>query len=384
MLNEEFVTYFIKNYLWDLMYDSLELPNISFNFKEDEAKKYLNNIIINNMDYMFNKMNMIYDGLNKINYNKPVMEISNYKLFFNSLDNLIKSLHNIYKNECFVSNDDTIYTFQSLPKYIWLRMTPDNFKNPEKFLLKNIEMINNNTFNEYYNDIGLLFNIDDYYRIRFRNKLAHTYDEENKELLFYIESKYSERYYLPIIRYGIYKSNNKSICEIGSIQKKYKSADNDLEIINIFRNNINMDVPRYYKKNIEPNKLISLLLFIKLLQDKNINIISIPSMYVLDYEYHQKRDKVLIDMFNSRWSKYNINLDPEGYKKGLILHNKDIGKVDLISENKTTSFIRLFERLIYQIPNIEILEYPNELSSYMTIKIPENTINNNLIKKLIK
>ena len=155
MINEKFIIYFIKNYLYDLMYDKYELSNISFNFKEDEAKKYINNLIINNMDYMFNKMNMVYDGLNNIDYNKPIMEINDYKLFFELLEKIINSLHNIYKNKCFIKDDDTIYTFQLLPKYIWLRMTPDDFKNPEKFLRKNLEMINNHVFDEYYNDIGI-------------------------------------------------------------------------------------------------------------------------------------------------------------------------------------------------------------------------------------
>ena len=57
---------------------------------------------------------------------------------------------------------------------------------------------------------------------------------------------------------------------------------------------------------------------------------------------------------------------------------------EFISKTKTTDFIRLFDRLVYHFPNIDITNYPNELSSFMNLKI--NSLDNarGNARKLIK
>ena len=379
---EMIIKFIIDNYLYEIMYDDIEVPNISFYFKEKEAVEVINKIILDNIEFKFREKNKIYDGINIINYDNPVIEVSNYKLFFESINKLVYSLYNIYKNKCFVEDDKTILSFQSLLKYIWLRMTPDDFKNPENFLIKNINMLNNEIFDEYYNNDGLLLDIDDYYSINYANRLSSTFDEENKEILFYFNSKYNEKNYLPVLRYGIYKKDNKNVCEIGSIQNKYHVDNIDLDIVNDYRKSLNKNVNNYLKSNIEPKKLLSLMLFIKLLQTYNIYDIYIPSMYVLDYDFHLIWEKNKNDLFYSVWSDYKKRLYPKEYKEELDNHLKNIDKVDLISRNKTTDFIKLFERLMYHIPSIEIVEYPNEVSNYMKINTSNCKISDEYIRKL--
>ena len=50
-------------------------------------------------------------------------------------------------------------------------MTPDDFKNPENFLLKNIEMLENKTFNNYYKFDGKMISLNDTYDINFKNRI---------------------------------------------------------------------------------------------------------------------------------------------------------------------------------------------------------------------
>ena len=107
-------------------------------------------------------------------------------------------------------------------------------------------------------------------------------------------------------------------------------------------------------------------------------------MYVLDYDYHRIWEQNDINIFKSKWSNYLINLYPDDYEKELEEFNKKINKVDLISKNKTTDFIKLFERLMYHFPDIEILEYPNELSSYMKLDISNCKSIDNFVKQLKK
>lgn len=381
---KEIAKFFIINKMYEIMYDNNEIPNISFHFKEQEAIDLINNIINENIECSFNKLCKIYDGINNVNYNNPVIEVNNYKLFFLLLNDLTISLYDIYKNKTNLKNDDSILYFQSLLKYIWLRMTPDDFKNPELFLLKNVKMLKNCTFDEYYNKNGLLIELDDNYRVYYNNNLASPFDEENKAIEFFIGSRYLETYYLPVVRYGIYQKDNKTICEIGSIQNKYLKDNIYLDIINDYRKKLNKGVPGELKVGVEPKKLLSLLLFIKLLQENGIYNISIPSLYVLDYDFHSIWEQNEINIFKSKWSNYLINLYPDEYEKELEEFNKKINKVDLICKTKTTDFIKLFERLMYHIPDIDIIEYPNELSSYMRIKLPENNSTEKIIQKIIK
>ena len=381
---ESIAEFIINNYLYDLMYDDFDMPNISFNFKEKEAVEFINSIINKNIEKNFNKKYKIYDGINNVDYNNPVIEIANYKLFFESIDKLAKSIYNLCNYKVKSDKKINYLSFNSLIKYLWLRMTPDDFKNPEDFLLKNIEMTQNSIFDKYYNSDGFLIDLDDERQVFFKNKVTSSFDEENKELLFYIKTKNNEKDYLPVIRYGIYKENNENICEIGSVQSFHRVYNDNYKIVNCLRNKINKNIPGDLKNNVEPKKVLSLLFFIKLLQDNNIYKISIPSMYVLDYDFHKIWYQNDYDVFLSKWTDYRKELYPDQYEEEKYVYSNQLSKIDSIIENKTIGFIHTFERLMYHIPEIEIIEYPNEVSSYMRLRIPKENSIDNVIKILKK
>lgn len=378
------IKFFIDNCFYDLLYDENEMPNISFDFKEEEARDAINKIIIENIEVKINEKDKIYKAINNVDYNKPVVEIKDYKLFFYSINKYVCTLYNTYMNNCYNDENRVLFTFQLMLKYIWLRMTPEDFKNPENFFIKNIEMIENNTFNEYYNNDGILLKLDDKYQVGVRNRFASTFDEENKEIELYIKSNDNEKDYLPVIRYGIYKKDGKTICEIGSIQTKNHIDDTKLEVVNDYRRELNRKVPGELKQNVEPRKVLALILFIKLLQDNNIDEISIPSMYVLDYDFHYIMERNDDDVFNSHWTDYLINLYRDEYEIELHKHLNTVNKVDIICNNKSTDYIKLFERLLYHLPDIKIIEYPGEVSNYMRISLPKYNITQGIVKKLKK
>ena len=379
---ESIIKYIIDNYMYDILCDDNEVPNISFDFKEEEAKKVINKIILENIENNINQKNTIYNCINFVDYNNPIVEVHDYRLFFVSLFEIISAIHDEYNAKCWFKNSDRLY-FNMILRYIWLRMTPEDFKNPEDFLIKNIEMIRNDIFDEYLNEDRYMFSIDDDNQIWFRNRFSSSFDEENKEMMFYVKNKDNDIYNLPVVRYGIYHSDNKLVCEIGSIQNKTTNHIKN-KIVDNCRKELNRGVPGVLKKNVEPKKLLSLILFIKLLQENNINEISVPSMYVLDYDFHRILEKSINDVFYSKWSDYLINLYKEEYEMELNKHLSIINKVDIICENKSTNFIRLFERLMFHLPDIKILEYPDEISNYMKLSIPSNDITNDVIRKLKK
>ena len=381
---ENIIKFFVNNSFYELMYDNVEIPNISFDFKEKEARDLINKIILENIEFRIEEKDKIYNGINNVNYDNPVIEVHDYKLFFYAINKYIYTLYNTYMNKCHIDENKSIFTFQLALKYIWLRMTPDDFKNPENFILKNIEMLENKTFNDYYNMNGFLFDINNDYKIYFKNRITSTFDEESKEIEFFVASKFLEFDYLPVVRYGIYKKDNKTICEIGSIQNKNQIDDEKLDIVNDFRKKINKNVPGYLKENVEPRKLLSLILFIKLIQEYNVDEISIPTMYVLDYDFHEIWEQNKKDVFYSKWSDYLIKLYPEDYIKELNEFEKSINKVEFICKNKSTDYIKLFERLSYHIPDIKIIEYPGEVSNYMRLSLPKYNVTEEIIKRLKK
>lgn len=374
---------FILNIMPTIMFDIYEIPNVSFVFKEQEGKEYVLNVIKSHIENHLLEKQRLYENISNPDYSKMIIEISNYKLFF---ENIYKLYYSYLKS---INKIDIPYDleFISLFKYVWLRMVPEDFCNVEKFLLKQIKFFEDNTFID--NDIRNVYKKIDDYNINLESRISKHYDEAPKEMLFTI-SKDKNEISLPLIRYGIYQNKNDKICEIASIQNvmqidDYVSDNTFVKKINKLRYKFNEGVNKSLVDDVEPKKLMSLVLFIKLLNDNSINVIHVPSFYVLDYEFHEKRNNIIRDLFNCEWSSFNQDKYPIQYKNALKDYYSEVDKQDLISANKSTNFIHLFERLFYHITDIDIIEYPNEVSSYLKFRINSlDRINNEYVKKLIK
>lgn len=397
-VTREFIVYSMD----ELLFND-QIPNICFEFKENEAvefiEKILNDFVIKN-DYFHEKSKKIIDNIKQKEYkdNIPVMIISNYKEFFDLLRQIYEKDIELFFRRTNYSGFP-VYEKDNLFKQIWLRMTPEDFNNPEDFLRKQALMIKDETFYKFDDEtyLGNLSFLDNNI-ICAKNGIARTWDENFREFQFIIYDKkhyYNNElfirphYTLPVIRYGIYEKDNKKICSIGSIQNKNYEEDEEKKLkrqINKKKYKINKEINDDELLAVEPNSILSLSLFINLLHQEGIIDIEIPGMYVLDYEYHEKRNKIILKEFEKKWNdKKRKERNPEVYQQDLKYLNKNYGKQDLISEIKTERFIRIFQRILHHFPNGKINSYPGEIDNLLHINIPiirdKNEINGDILKE---
>lgn len=389
---------FITNTLYKILF-SEELPNFKFNFREDEAITFVEKTL---QDYrnqfrdesfikeLEDKHKRIVQAIKqKFNDNitQPVMIISNYKKFFELLRQFYERDIELY----FLRTKMTgfpVYEKDNCFEQIWLRATPDDFNSPEEFLRKQVDMIRDRTLEKYDKEtyLGKLVLLDDNV-ICIKNGIARIWDENSREVEITI---YDKKYYnntelfnrphyaLPVIRYGIYEKDGKKVCYIGSIQSKSQSlVDKELyEKQDINRNinrkkyKVNSGVPEEYKDKVEPKSILALSLFINILNKEGIMDFEIPCMYVLDYEYHERRNRKLLEDFNKEWTEERKDREPSLYKEEVYYLERNYNKQDLISEIKTEGMIRKFERVLYHYPNGKIKSYPGEVDSFFHFSIP--------------
>jgi len=277
----KFITYTMYNILFDEDY-----PNFKFDFREEEAIKFIENTLKQYRDQYddvaLKKLleekheKILHTIKNKCRDNtmQPVMVISNYKEFFE----LLRQLHERVIELFFQATPDScigfqVYEMNNYFENIWLRMNPEDFNNSEEFLRKQVGMIKDTTLSEYDSEtcLGKLECLDN--NILFiKNGIANNWDENSREIQIRIYDKkhyhndelwVKPHYKLPLIRYGIYEKNGRKVCHIGSIQserisvldKEIDSMDEDKKRMNNKMNRvkykINNNVPIEYKEKVE-------------------------------------------------------------------------------------------------------------------------------------
>lgn len=396
---------FIVYSMYELLFSN-EIPNIGFEFKENEAiefiEKVLNNFV-SEYDCLYKEAKKIINNIKQKEYknNIPVMIIKNYKEFFELLRQIYEKDIELFFRRINRSGFP-VYEKDNLFKQIWLRMTPEDFNNPENFLRKQALMIKDETFYKFDNEtyLGELSFLDNNI-ICAKNGIARTWDENFREFQFIIYDKkyyhnyelYNRSHYLlPVIRYGIYERDGKKICSIGSIQNKNYEKDEKKGVkkrLNREKYKINKEINDGELLTVEPNSILSLSLFINLLHKEGITDIEIPGLYVLDYEYHEKRNSIILNEFKKEWNdEKRKERIPEVYQQNLEYMNKNYNKQDLISEIKTERFIRIFQRILYYFPKGKINSYPGEVDNLLHINIPivksKNEINGDILKEFYR
>lgn len=409
---------FIIDNLENLL-SSDELPNFKFNFKEKEAIEFIEDIMkkyANSFDKPKDRKE-IWERLKKTleklkqktdeNEETPVMIVNDYKKFFEYLRQAYEKHIELYFQRRKDSTGFNRWEKNNFFELIWLRATPQDFNNPEEFLKKQAKMIKDTTFEKYDEEIylGKLECLNNHI-ITIKNGIARTWDENFRqmEITIYDKEYYTNKelynrphYTLPVIRYGIYEKDGKKICSIGSIQNKSDSSDEEKLEKKVDRQKykINKDIPEEDKEKVEPKNLIALSIFINLLHKEGITDIEVPSMYVLDHEYHRKRNKYLLKKFKEKWTEVDYwdreerqkrEKFPEDYQKAYKNLMKMFRKEDLISEIKTERQLLTARRLLKHYPKANITAYPEEVDNYMHMQIPlvkdASEINGELLKEL--
>lgn len=404
---------FITETLYKLLFSD-ELPNFRFIFTETEAIEFIDKTLSNYRNQFDDKSfvshleeehRIILQRIKeKSNGNsiQPAMIINNYKDFFEQLRRFYEKDIELY----FLRTNMTgfaVYEKNNCFEQIWLRATPEDFNNPEEFLRKQVEMLKDTTFEKYNKEtyIGKLKSLDNNI-LCIKNGISRTWDENSREIEINI---YDKAYYnntelfdrphctLPVIRYGIYEKNGKKVCSIGSIQNTSNSK-NSYEESSINKEvrkksyKLNNGISEEYREKVEPKSILALSIFIDILNQEGITDIEIPAMYVLDYDYHKKRNKTVIKDFKEYWTKDKISKFPSLYQmqKNHLSHNYN--KQNLINEIKTEGLIRKFERLLNHYQNGVIKSYPGDVDNFLHINIPviesETEIKGDILVELYK
>ena len=394
---------FITQTLYKILF-SEELPNFRFAFMEDEAIDFIEKVLKDyskKYDFYQKESQKILQTLKQKNENAklPVMIVNNYRQFFELLRQFYEKDIELYFLRSEMSGLQR-YEKDNCFELIWLRATPDDFNHPEEFLRKQVEMINDNTFEKYDKEtcLGKMSFLDNHI-LCVKNGIARPWDENSREIEITIYDKkyydnkelfYRTHYTLPVIRYGIFEENGNKVCSIGSIQDKMDSYEkNNLgKKVERAKYRVNAGVPEEDTYKVEPKMLLSLSIFINMLHKEGINEIEVPSLYVLDYDYHIRRNSQILSTFKEKWTEEEIKEHPEKYKKAKDYFERTYKKEDLISEIKTERLLRTFRRLLHHYPNGHIFSYPGDADSFMHLRIPsvesEEDINGKIFKELYK
>ena len=393
---------FITETLYKILFDKY-IPNFKFEFREDEAIDFIEKVLKDyseQYDFYKEKSKKILQAIKQKsdkNTTTPVMVVNNYKKFFELLRQFYEKDIELYFSRTGMSGFPR-YEKDNCFEQIWLRATPDDFNNPEEFLKKQVDMINDSTFEKYDEEtcLGKIKFLDDHI-LCVRNCIARTWDENSREIEmtiydkndYYNKDVFSRQCYtLPVIRYGIYEKDGKKVCFIGSIQDKsdsYKETSLSKKI-NRKRYKANEGISEEDTYHVEPKNILALSIFINLLSKEGITEIEVPSLYVLDYEYHKKRNGSILADFKIEWTEEDIKKYPDSYKKAYYYFEKCYKKEDLISEIKTERLLLTFRRLLQHYPNGNIKSYPGEADSFMHLSIPvvkdKDDINGKVFKEL--
>lgn len=395
---------FITETLYKIMF-SERLPNFKFDFREKEAIDFIEEVLgghIQKYDFYEEETEKIIETLRNIsdiNTDEPIMIIKDYRRFFQNLRQLYEKNIELFfsRTRMPVFNRGEKNNFF---EQIWLRATPEDFNNPEEFLEKQIQMVSDTTF-EKYNEETYLGHLDFLNNsiLYVKNGIARTWDENFKEIELTIyagdSSDYKKEfsgmhYTLPVIRYGIYEKNGKKICSVGSIQNKseeHKKSDMEKKFERK-KYRANEGIPEEDTYKVEPKNLIALSIFVNMLNEAGITEFEIPSLYVLDYDYHIKRSKQLLLDFEKDWTEEKIKKFPDVYKEQRYYFERLYNKEDIISEIKTERLMLTFRRLLQHYTSGRILSYPGDVDNFMHLSIPkiksENEINGSFLKKLYK
>ena len=391
---------FLTCTLYKILFDP-EYPNFKLKFTEEEAIAFAEEVLKQYSDEFTSfkeKQDKIMSSLkedSKENDDVPIMTINNYQDFF-------ELLRQVYERaiELFFEREDIDLSFyprwekDNLFENIWLRATPTDFNNPELFLRKQAEMINDKTFEKYNQEfcMGKVKFLNDNI-LCVKNCTAKSWDENAMEMRFTIYDKqffdskkrYKPQYPLPVIRYGIYSRNHKKVCSIGSIQDKSYSYNKDTlkGLIDRKRYKVNEGVQEEDTEKVEPKNVLALSIFINLLHIEGITEVEVPSMYVLDYEYHKKRSKHLAVEFEKDWSPEKIEDFPEVYEKEKEHLNKNTNP-DLISEIKTERLMLTLRRVLEHYIQAKASSYPGDADDYFHISVPVVKKKNDIEGKTFK
>ncbi|MDD4705948.1 MAG: hypothetical protein PHS24_01870 [Bacilli bacterium] len=350
------------------------------------------NIIIDGDPFPIGFNSKIYEENKVISYKKddnfPVLIIKNKKLFFIKLANYLSIAMDKVKKFPNFSKDKARSKLKTLITYLFVNATSEDFVNPLELIDRNISFLKDDTFDYLNQGINIpLQNCFDESFISIKNTDQSVFMETNHKINISLFKQINDEYFkyiLPDISYGIrINANNEKVCYIYSIinpktklkeeKTRYaKKVARELYKLNygVFEaeseeyKNYKMgkgDIG-YYPENISdisPSALLSLSIFISLLETEDIKNIKVVSFLPVRY---LSREIIAQRQINQAQAR--------------TLHERN----NELQRNITDKFLRTFERATFHINGIKINSYPFLNTEFMEISL--NEINHD-IKNII-
>ncbi len=360
---KEVVELFINNTIYELKSEK-ETPDLNFNFNEDGIQLFTyikNNPFKLENSWTPNISNQDIEFLlNGRSENVPTISVNDSIIFFETLTEITNSQIQLY-NEYGEQKSARNLLIQILRR-IWLRMGVDDISNINLFLNKQLQFVNNRTFDDYKFEkkVSTFFDYD----VSAICTVNRTWDESTRSMHFKIHDNDSN-YELPKILFDI---DNDNVCYIYGIQNDtQENKDKKIERL-LYKLNKGIDEP-----NQHPSRVYAMLQFINLLKQYGITKVRIPGLQVLSYRYHEllsknakkeyaKTYKTLLENEDNKYLLEKYHWQLEWYK-----HVAD--KEDKISFLKTESLVNLIYRLTLHDNQIEIMNEINLQGDYIYLKI---------------
>ncbi len=323
-----------------VVFDDLEWP-ISFNTVIYENEK--------------RKVNLFNDN------NMATLVIKNEELFFNKLEEYIKCISSTYNKEIDRNELKIIIT------YLFSNATVEDFINPILYMDRLIKFINDNTFDSFKTSVKL-GNIFNECNLDIEEKSQSVKMETTKKMSFNINN--GEYFYsLPDITYGIRENSiGEKECYIYSIiNPKEKKKEESIEEVKfkkkihrlLFKVDEGIDEKRGEEeypstiKDVSASAVISLLIFMELLEKKNINIVkAVPYLPI-------------------RYSTRRLAALGSDREEALLARNNKL------QGNITNKFLLTFERVAKHRSGMEIVTYPYQVDEFLTVIVDKGKILNN-------
>lgn len=367
---KETIELFVERVIYEIK-SGRDVPNINFNFGKD-GLEFLNDVK-NNPHKLegYWTPDISDDNIEKVMTQDDgvlTIDIPDAARFFNLLTDVINASLELESKYTDRPSERSYAMY--LMRRIWLRMGIEDFVNVERFLERQLEFLKNHTLDNYDYSVVDLFGD---YKVKMKTISNPTWDESTRSMIFSITDEKAEDYELPHILYDIDKDNN---CYIYGVQSaKYNHNSKKIER-KLYKINKGIENP-----NVHPSRVYSLIYFFKELEKKGITTIVVPSMQVLNYEYHQimgdraKDDVVRIGNLMSTMPSV-ASLERE-YETAVNWYKKVYGREDTISRLKTEDLFNLMYRMEEQDPDINVVNDVNIQGDYLKLKIKRRIKNGN-------
>lgn len=314
-----------------------------FNIPEDIVKYFFDEIHAKGKyDVIIDKNRAYIKPRKEETYYKPVIEIKDIEEFRIALYEYVEVLTNFYtKYNIRQDYHDLSYFFNNLI----FNMTFSDAEDLTTYIYKRITFFHNEEFNEL-EEKTLLTEIDGvkYYVKR----VVEAPGLETPFILIFEMECDGVIYPLPLIRYAFDENN---ICHLFAIQfGKDRIYDTSIKEYKDLVNNVNSGINKF--RNVSPSFVLSFTLFLKLLNDKNIKEIMVPSFLFARYKHYHKA--------------------------------RTVKQSDLILNRILNNFILLLQRMEYEIEGFNVFCYTEEFDSYTHIKLNELNSKNTLVRSILK